>query len=124
VPCHHSLDEYLAPGSPAAGIGDDKKGPLFRTFKQGDKLTGNPMIRSDILYMMKPAGQGSRPPLLHLLPYFSRDRYYRLSPKRGHLGHAQQIAVHQSPRTTKLYNRTRDEIRLMKWNASNFKLML
>jgi len=30
----------------------------------------------------------------------------------GTLEHAQQIAAHQSPRTTKLYDRTRDEISL------------
>jgi len=42
VPCHHSLDQYLDEWIAAAGIGDDKKGPLFRSFKKGDKLTANP----------------------------------------------------------------------------------
>jgi len=53
VPCHHSLDEYLDAWITAAGIGDDKKGPLFRTFKKGNKLTDNPITRSDVLYMIK-----------------------------------------------------------------------
>jgi integrase/recombinase XerD len=53
VPCHHSLDEYLDVWITAARISDDKKGPLFRSFKKGGKLTGNPMIRSDVLYMIK-----------------------------------------------------------------------
>jgi hypothetical protein len=30
----------------------------------------------------------------------------------GRLEHAQQMAGHESPRTTKLYDRTKDEIRL------------
>jgi integrase/recombinase XerD len=30
----------------------------------------------------------------------------------GNLEHAQQIAAHESPRTTKLYDRTQDEISL------------
>ena len=30
----------------------------------------------------------------------------------GSLEHAQQIAAHESPRTTKLYDRTRDEVSL------------
>src|SRR6516165_9101960 len=51
VPCHHSLDEYLDAWIAAAGIGDDKKGSLFRTFKRGDRLTDNAMIRSAVLYM-------------------------------------------------------------------------
>jgi len=48
----------------AAGSGDDKKGPLFRTFKRGDKLTGNPMIRSDVLYMIKRRAKGAGLPIL------------------------------------------------------------
>ena len=84
VPCHHSLDEYLDAWIAAAGIGGDKKGPLFRSFKKGDKLTGNPMIRSDVLYMIKRRAKGSRPALLHLLPYFSSDRDYGLSSERWH----------------------------------------
>ena len=35
VPCHHSLDQYLDAWIASAGIGDDEKGPLFRSFKKG-----------------------------------------------------------------------------------------
>jgi hypothetical protein len=84
VPCHHSLDEYLEAWIGAAGIGDDKKGPLFRSFKKGDKVTGNPMIRSDVLYMIKRRAKGAGLPLLHLLSYFSRDWDYGLSSERRH----------------------------------------
>jgi hypothetical protein len=59
VPCHHSLDEYLDAWIAAAGIGDDKKGLLFRTFKRGDKLTDNAMMRSDVLYMIKRRAKGA-----------------------------------------------------------------
>jgi site-specific recombinase XerC len=59
VPCHHSLDEYLDACIAAAGMGDNKKGPLFRTFKRGDKLTDNAMIRSDVLYMIKRRAKGA-----------------------------------------------------------------
>jgi integrase/recombinase XerD len=42
---------------------------------------------------------------------FSRDRHYDLLCKTAaHLKHAQQIAAHESPRTTKFYDRTQDEI--------------
>jgi len=43
----------LTLGSASAGIGDDEKGSLFRSFKKGDKLTFNPTICSDVLYMIK-----------------------------------------------------------------------
>jgi integrase/recombinase XerD len=42
VPCHHSVDEYLDVWIAAAGIDDDKKGPLFRSFK---RVTSSPAIR-------------------------------------------------------------------------------
>ncbi len=31
IPCHHKLEAYLDSYIEAAGIGDDRKGPLFRT---------------------------------------------------------------------------------------------
>jgi integrase/recombinase XerD len=93
---HNSLDEYLDAWIAAAGIGDDKKGPLFRSFKKGDKLTGNPITRSDVLYMINFRATG-------ITAYLQNG---------GTLEHAQQIAAHQSPRTTKLYDRTKDEISL------------
>ena len=62
VPCHHSLDEYLDAWIAAAGIGSDKKGPLFRSFTKGDSLTGNSMIRSDLLYMIKRRANGAALP--------------------------------------------------------------
>jgi integrase/recombinase XerD len=31
MPCHHTLEEYLDSYIRAAGIGEDKKGPLFRS---------------------------------------------------------------------------------------------
>jgi integrase/recombinase XerD len=35
-----------------------------------------------------------------------------LAQTRGQLEHAQQIAAHESPRTTKLYDRREDEVTL------------
>jgi integrase/recombinase XerD len=62
VSCHHSLDEYLDAWIAAVGIGGDKKGPLFWSFKKGDKVTDNPMIRSDVLYMIKRRAKGATLP--------------------------------------------------------------
>jgi integrase/recombinase XerD len=84
VPCHHSLDEYIDAWIAAAGIADDKKGPLFHSFKKGGKLTGNPMIRRDVLYMIKRRAKAAGPPLLHLLPYLSGNGNYCLPPERRH----------------------------------------
>ena len=46
------------------------------------------------------------------LPRVPRDRDHRLSRGRWHAQNAQAMAAHESPRTTKLYDRTGDEITL------------
>ncbi len=72
MPCHHSLDEYLDAWIAAAGIGGDKKGPLFRSFKKGDKLTTNQSTRSDVLYMIKRRAKGAASPTLPAAILFER----------------------------------------------------
>jgi hypothetical protein len=89
-----------------------RKERLFRTFKSGNKVTGNPMFRSDGALHNQAAGQRCRPPLLYLLPYFSGDGDYGLSSKRRHPGARAANCRARSPRTTKLYDRTKDEISL------------
>ena len=44
MPCHHKLEEYLDAYIKAAGIADDRKGPLFRSAigKTGALLRSNP----------------------------------------------------------------------------------
>src|SRR5713101_2665304 len=59
VPCHPSLEEFLSVWVAAAGIGRDKKGPLFRSMSKGDKLTDNPMTRFDVLHMIKRRAQAA-----------------------------------------------------------------
>ena len=112
VPCHHSLDEYLDAWIAAAGIGEDKKGPLFRSFKKGGKLTANPITRSDALYMIKRRAKAAALPYSTCCHTFRATGITAYLQNGGTLEHAQQIAAHQSPRTTKLYDRTKDEISL------------
>jgi integrase/recombinase XerD len=70
------------------------------------------MIRSDVLYMIKRRAKAA------VLTYSTCCHTFRATgitaylQNGGTLEHAQQIAAHQSPRTTKLYDRTRDEISL------------
>jgi len=112
VPCHHSLDEYLDAWIAAAGIGDDKKGSLFRTFKKGNKLTSNQITRSDVLYMIKRRAKEAALPYSTCCHTFRATGITAYLQNGGTLEHAQQIAAHQSPRTTKLYDRTKDKISL------------
>jgi integrase/recombinase XerD len=112
VPCHHSLDEDLDAWIRAAGIGEDKKGPLFRSIRKGNKLTSNAMTRSDVLYMIKRRAREAALPYSTCCHSFRATGITAYLQNGGTLEHAQQIAAHQSPRTTKLYDRTKDQISL------------
>jgi hypothetical protein len=47
VPCHHNLAAYLDGWITAAEIAGDKKRPVFRAIRKGNKLTENPAERSN-----------------------------------------------------------------------------
>jgi site-specific recombinase XerD len=115
VPCHHTLekllDEYLA----AAGIKGDADGPLFRTagYKtRSPHSSPPPMWQQDVYRMIqrraKAAGIETRIGN-HTFRATGITAYLK---NGGTLEHAQQIANHASPRTTKLYDRRSDEISL------------
>ena len=45
MPTHHNLDRYLEEYIAAAGIAQDRKGPLFRTSKgRGGDLADRPLL--------------------------------------------------------------------------------
>src|SRR5215470_7707636 len=112
VPCHHNLTEYLDAWIQAAHIAGDKKGPLFRAIRKGNRLTENPMAREDVLAMIKRRAAGAALPYSTCCHTFRATGITNYLQNGGTLEHAQQIAAHESPRTTKLYDRTQDEISL------------
>jgi integrase/recombinase XerD len=112
VPAHHNaeayLDEYLA----AAGIRDEKKSPLFRSVDRQRKLTENPMTRTDVLRMVKRRALEAGLPSSTCCHTFRATGITAYLENGGTIENAQAIAAHESPRTTKLYDRTSDEITL------------
>jgi site-specific recombinase XerD len=113
MPAHHTLEGYLDAYLHAAGIADDRKTPLFRTAtRTGDALTSNPMLPADVWRMIrrrtKKAGIKTRIGC-HSFRATGITNYLE---HKGTLEKAQQMASHASPRTTKLYDRTNDQISL------------
>jgi site-specific recombinase XerD len=111
VPCHHNqyLDEYTG----AAGIAGDPDGPLFRTAagKTGE-LTRNSMWQQDAYRMIqrRASAAGLKTRIgNHTFRATGITAYLK---NKGLLEHAQVLANHSSPRTTKLYDRRQDEISL------------
>ena len=114
MPAHHNLEAYLDAYIDAAGIRDDGKGPLFRTatpYRTGE-LTEKPMHRIDAYRMIhrRAAEAGFKQKLgCHTFRATGITAYLEAG---GTLENAQAMAAHESPRTTKLYDRTGDEITL------------
>jgi site-specific recombinase XerD len=113
MPAHHLLEAYMDEYLDAAGIAEDKPAPLFRTAagKTG-KLTDRPMTRTDALRMIwrRAATAGIATELgCHSFRATGITVYLQ---NGGLLEHAQQMAAHESARTTKLYDRRSDKITL------------
>src|SRR5512132_2291714 len=54
MPVHHTLEDYLDSYIRTAGIGEDKKGPLFRSaLRRTGKLSGRPLARANAFHMIQ-----------------------------------------------------------------------
>jgi integrase len=111
MPCNHNLEAYLGAYIGSAGFAGDLKGYLFRTVRgRGRALTTNPLAQADVYRMIRrkalAAGIktriGSHP--------FRATRITQYLRNGGRRELAQQMAAHESPRTTALYDRRDDEV--------------
>jgi len=112
VPAHHNAEAYMDAYLATAGIADEKKGPLFRSVDKHRKLTMNPMTRTDVLRMIKRRSIAAALPSSTCCHTFRATGVRAYLQNGGTIENAQAIAAHESPRTTKLYDRTSDEITL------------
>jgi integrase/recombinase XerD len=103
--CTHTLEEYLDSYIRAAGIGEDKKGLLFRSaLRRTGQLSERPLARANAFHMIQ-----------------RRATAAGIATQIGcHTFRATGITIylsnggvpHESPRTTKLYDRTSDAVSL------------
>jgi integrase len=114
MPAHHLLEEYLDAYVKAAGLGAEKNTPLFRTLggRGRPQLTADRMSRQDARRMIVRRARNAG--LLTRLGCHSFRAtgitVYLLN--GGLLEYAQQMAAHESARTTKLYDRRNDQVTL------------
>ena len=113
MPAHHTLEEYLDAYLLAAGIADEPKKPLFRTAtRTADGLTGNPLGTADVWRMIRRRTRKAGIRTRIGCHSFRATGITNYLDHKGTLEKAQQMASHASPRTTKLYDRTNDQITL------------
>jgi site-specific recombinase XerD len=112
MPCHHAMAEALRAYIDAAGVAEDREGWLFRTSPghNATVLTEQPMEQADAWRMIRrrAAAAGIFAPIgNHTFRATGITAYLG---NGGALEHAQQMAAHESPRTTKLYDRTKERL--------------
>ncbi len=112
MPCHHALAEALRAYIDVAGIAEDRKGWLFRTSPRHNAtvLTEQPMMQADAWRMIRrrAVAAGIHAPIgNHTFRATGITAYLG---NGGALEHAQSMAAHESPRTTKLYDRTKERL--------------
>ena len=113
MPTHHNLDHYLEEYIRVAGIINDRKGPLFRTTRgRSGELNGNAMLQPDVWRMIRKRAlaAGIKTDIgCHTFRATGITAYLK---NGGRLEVAQQMAAHESSRTTGLYDRRNDEVSL------------
>ena len=113
ISSHHRLDQCLHDYIEAAGIADEIDGYLFRTARRKTgQLTINPLFQQDAQRIIRRHAKGAGIETRignHTFRASGITAYLKNSAK---LEVAQQIANHESPSTTKLYDRRHDEISL------------
>jgi site-specific recombinase XerD len=113
MPAHHSLEAYLDAYIEAAGIADDTKGPLFRSaIGKTKKLTKKPISEADAFHMVRRRAKEAGIKTQIGCHTFRATGITVYLENGGTLEKAQQMAAHESARTTKLYDRTDDTITL------------
>jgi integrase/recombinase XerD len=113
MPCHHNLETYLHDYIERAGLADDKESPLFRTsYRRTGVLTDRAMTQSDAWRMLQRRAWDAGIPTAVCNHTFRATGITAYLDNGGSLENAQAMAAHESPRTTKLYDRTDDQITL------------
>jgi integrase len=110
VPVHHKAEEYLDAYIRSAGIGDQAESPLWRTMTKERRFGGNRMSRFDVFRMIKRRVRDAELGAAANCHTFRATGITAYLLNGGTIERAQAIAAHRSPRTTKLYDNTGDDV--------------
>lgn len=113
MPCHHNLEAYLDAYVQVAGITDDRKLPLFRTFRgRSGQVTERAISQSDVYRMLQRRALACGIDTRVCCHTFRATGITTYLKNGGKLELAQQMANHESARTTGLYDRRGDQVSL------------
>lgn len=116
VPAHHLVQEYVDAYIEAAGIAAERSEPLFRAARGRGRapavLTERPLKRGAAWSMVKRRARKAALPRAITPHSFRATGITEYIRNGGTEEKAARIAGHESPRTTKLYNRVQEDVSL------------
>jgi site-specific recombinase XerD len=111
MPCHHKLEEYLDAYIKAAGVADDRKGPLFRAaIRKTKKIGPGAMSRTDVWYMVRRRASDAGIETAIGCHTFRATGITDYLTNGGRIEVAQRMAGHSNAKTTGLYDRRNDDV--------------
>ena len=113
VPAHHVAREYVEDYLDAAGLWGQSKAPLFQPVTPDRKnLKGNRLRRFVVYNMIKRRAKSAGLPETTTCHTFRATGITTYLENGGSLEEARKIAAHGSSQTTRLYDRTQDQVTL------------
>lgn len=113
MPCQHNLKDWLREYVEAAEIGEEKDTPLFRSVDRKTKnLSARRLDRQRAWAMVKRRTKqaGIETPGICNHTFRGTGITAYLENPEAKLEHAQQMAAHSDPKTTRLYDRRSDQV--------------
>jgi len=113
MPCQHNLKDWLREYIEAAGIIEDKDGPLFRTVDRKTRKLGSTRLdrqRAWAMVKRRAAKAGIETDGICNHTFRGTGITAYLENPEAKLEHAQQMAAHSDPKTTRLYDRRSDAV--------------
>ena len=112
LPCHHNLDRYLEEWIASSGLGSELEAPLFPTLRYGRLTDRTPLPQANVHLMIQRRARAAGLKTKISAHSFRATGITTYLQNGGKLEIAQQMAGHESARTTGLYDRRDDTIAL------------
>ena len=112
LPCHHNLDQYLAEWIAASGLGTEPESPLFPPLRYGRLTDRTSLPQANVHLMIQRRAKAAGLKTKISAHSFRATGITTYLQNGGKLEIAQQMAGHESARTTGLYDRRSDEVAL------------
>ena len=112
LPCHHNLEQYLDAWLAASGLGTEPTAPLFPTLRNGKLADRTALPKQNVYAMIQRRAKAAGIATKISCHSFRATGITTYLQNGGKLEVAQQMAGHESARTTGLYDRRSDTIAL------------